>query len=640
MRYLETANAHGYFYPPRRERWIPVIRWDEVERQVYEDMVSVLVSRLHPDAQRIDGKGGDGGRDVQIVRGQDSQLTDAFELKSFTGRMTPGRRRQVEHSLERAATLDPARWSLIVPIDPTPAEDRWFRQLEGSYGFPIAWLGRTWMDEKMSAFPDIRRYFLEGANDEVVRLLRELHQEEASVTVVHDAVARLRTLRERLNEIDPHYRYELSTGPGAADVRPVDVVLSVSFSDIRIDVYPKYPGAVIDRPVTIKVEIIVGPDDSVVQNALDYGLEANIPSRLVGSVVVDAPSGLGGSFTGGEIDILSTSRRLEEAVTLSLEVLDVDRPLASCPIHLTEGTRGSKGSTFSGTDSSGWLQIQLTANPVAGQFRVQFRLAPKPALPSALVPLFRWLRALQPPHDLKIRWPSGLEMRSKVCTPSSIDEGIGTVVEALAYLQEASGIYWEMSPSLIGEEAQEILTAATLLRGESISLTWKSFNLNLNRWGPELEGLLNGRPQQVICEQNSWLELEGGTIPIGRIRTHVESARLANPEAVRLALYSGLVPSLRLVPGKQRQGPAGGGDSTTIEALARLGHRFIGTTVYLVNESAFATSRPSSRPLFHCHDGPVAEFGKPDKLSHISKMVLYTVHVVGPKCTDWLSLRW
>ena len=177
------------------------------------------------------------------------------------------------------------------------------------------------------------------------------------------------------------------------------------------------------------------------------------------------PSGLGGSFTGGEIDILSTSRVLGESVTLALEVMDVDRPLASCPVHLTEGTRGAKGSIFSGTDSSGWLQIRLTANAVAGQFEVQFRLDPRPALPSTLVPLFRWLKALQPPHDLKIRWPSGLEMRSKVRTPSPIDEGIGKVVESLAHLQEASGRYWEMSPSLIGEEGQEIVTARYPAKG-------------------------------------------------------------------------------------------------------------------------------------------------------------------------------
>jgi hypothetical protein len=90
------------------------IRWDEFEPQGYEDMVSVLLSRLHPDAQRIDGKGGDRGRDVQIVHGQDGQVTHAFELKSFTGRMTSARRKQVAGSLKRVAALGPARWTLVV----------------------------------------------------------------------------------------------------------------------------------------------------------------------------------------------------------------------------------------------------------------------------------------------------------------------------------------------------------------------------------------------------------------------------------------------------------------------------------------------------------------------------------------------
>ena len=40
--------------------------------------------------------------------GQDGQITDAFELESFTGRMNPGRRRPVERSLKRAAALGPA----------------------------------------------------------------------------------------------------------------------------------------------------------------------------------------------------------------------------------------------------------------------------------------------------------------------------------------------------------------------------------------------------------------------------------------------------------------------------------------------------------------------------------------------------
>ena len=33
------------------------VLWVEIDEDTYEDMVSVLISWLHPDAQRIDGKG-------------------------------------------------------------------------------------------------------------------------------------------------------------------------------------------------------------------------------------------------------------------------------------------------------------------------------------------------------------------------------------------------------------------------------------------------------------------------------------------------------------------------------------------------------------------------------------------------------
>ena len=525
------------------------IRWNDLDPQRYENMVSVLLSRLNPDAQRIDGKGGDGGRDVQIVSGENDQITEAFELKSFTGRMNNSRRKQVEHSLNRAAELGPARWSLVVPIDPTPGEERWFRQLGGGYCFPTIWLGKTWLDEKMSAYPDIRRYFLEGAKDEVYRLLLELREEQARVTDVLDVVGRSRTLHARLNEIDPHYRYELSTETTATNIRPTDVVLSVNFGDVRIDVYPKYSGAVKDRPITINVKLIVGPEDDLVQNALNYGLAITIPPRMISNVTVDAPLGLGGSFTGGVVDILSTSKSLDEPITLALDIVDGNRLVVSCPNRITERTRGLKGSILNGTDSSGWLETRLTVNPIAKEFRFEFKLAPRPVLPSTLIPLCRWLSALQPPHDLAIHWPNGLEMRSEIRTSSLTDEGPCKVVEALAYLQDTSRIYWEMRPSSIHEEGREIVTAATLLKGESIDLTWNSFKLNTKRWGPGLDELVNGRPQQITIEHDSWLELEGGTIPIGRIRTYIESARLADPIAVQRDLTSGLVPDLHLVPG-------------------------------------------------------------------------------------------
>ena len=86
------------------------VKWDELNPGLYEDMVAVLLSNIYPEAaERIDGSGGDGGRDVQLRNG--SEL-DGFELKSFTGRMTSGRRVQVKRSLQRAAPLGLRSWTL------------------------------------------------------------------------------------------------------------------------------------------------------------------------------------------------------------------------------------------------------------------------------------------------------------------------------------------------------------------------------------------------------------------------------------------------------------------------------------------------------------------------------------------------
>src|SRR5688572_14981808 len=97
------------------------VRWDDLSEtpSVYEDMVAVLLSRIYSTSQRVDGTGGDGGRDVYFGPPHDLSV---FELKSFTGRVDDSRRAQIKRSLERATLLNPTIWTLVVPIDPNPTE--------------------------------------------------------------------------------------------------------------------------------------------------------------------------------------------------------------------------------------------------------------------------------------------------------------------------------------------------------------------------------------------------------------------------------------------------------------------------------------------------------------------------------------
>ena len=527
------------------------IPWEDLGPQKFEEMVSVLLSRLHPNSQRIDGKGGDGGRDVQIVHADDGSIADAFELKSFTGRMVRGRRSQVKRSLKRAAALGPARWALVVPIDPTPAEWEWFLQLGRGYCFPLEWRGKTWLNEKMAAHPDIGSYFVEGAKDEVYRLLLELHQEQAILTRGPDAVPRLESLRERLNESDPYYRYELATVTGTANKWPSDVVFSVRQGDVRVDAYPKYRGAVKDRPISIRATVAVGPEDLSILEPLGYGLESTIPHRMISSVTVDLPSDLGGNFSGGEFNISPADTELDDPITLSLRVMAEDAVVASYPVQLKEQTSGPRGSVFTGTDSTGWLTMRLRIDVVDEDVEAEFQVIPHSGMPNTLIPLFQWLDAFRPARHLNIRWPEGFEAQSKISGPFWTEGSPVRFVEALAYLQARSGVYWDMPLSYTDEEASEIVTIATMMKGEIIDFRWNALNLNLDQLCTTVKELANGLPRPFMLEHEVFLQQEGGKVPIGRMRTILESARLVDLESFRQDLTADRLSPLavRLVPG-------------------------------------------------------------------------------------------
>ena len=261
------------------------VNWEQYEQTfLFEDMVAVLISRLHPNAERIDGAGGDGGRDLQL---RSPGRLDLFELKSFTGRLgarSPNRRRQVEDSLQTGAGLQPDSWTLVVPINFNEAELSWFDGLREKYQFDLDWKGRDWLDDQMSSLSDVRRYYLEGASDEVVRILKELNREEGSLTGgVQDALTRAQALRRRLNDIDPQYRLEILPGPieAALVAFPGAVMYQQEThpgaDSWTISVLAKYRDAVRDRPIQVKTNLVF---DETVQSQelrkqyldmMDYG---------------------------------------------------------------------------------------------------------------------------------------------------------------------------------------------------------------------------------------------------------------------------------------------------------------------------------------------------------------------------------
>jgi hypothetical protein len=83
------------------------IEWSRLATGTFEDMVACLLSHQNDKVRRIDGSGGDGGRDCQFEAADGLQV---YEMKGFPrGRVGQAQRRQVERSLARAARLLPVR---------------------------------------------------------------------------------------------------------------------------------------------------------------------------------------------------------------------------------------------------------------------------------------------------------------------------------------------------------------------------------------------------------------------------------------------------------------------------------------------------------------------------------------------------
>jgi hypothetical protein len=504
------------------------VRWEDLQRTpLYEDMVAVVLSRLHPGAERIDGVGGDGGRDVQL---RTPGRLDIFELKSFTGRLgarSPNRRRQVEESLQTAAGLQPDSWTLVVPIDHNTDELAWFDGLRHQYPFPLTWSGRTWLDDQMIKFPEVPRYYLEGAKDEVVDLLRELNAEQSALAGgVEDAVSRLSRLRSRLNEIDPQFRFELTPGtaevamsafPGAAmySQRPTET------GPISISVIPKYRDALRDRPIRINATFAF-PDTEIGHVAaekfrafIDYGDETVVSDEHVEGVDIDAPGGLGGQLGPGMLRFSPQESGFQ--IDARLRISDQNNAqIASLPVRVTRGRRGQRGVTVVGHDLTGIFHLSMRFDEVTQRVKLDLSVGSVSGqMPAALLAPLRLAHALRSPNLLTITM-DGVEAWTPTPVP---DLGLVSVeylefVEQLARVQLETNTPFSIPDEVTSEDVATLRRTVRLFDGDPIALDGESLQMWVNPDSPR-PWLESGNQGNIAVESVFTETFMNEEIPLG-----------------------------------------------------------------------------------------------------------------------------
>jgi CRP-like cAMP-binding protein len=506
------------------------VHWESPRvRAVYEDMVVVLVSILYPNAERLDGRGGDGGRDVQL-RHSDGRL-DLFELKSFTGRLSRqhGRRRQVEDSLRTAARHNPDSWTLVVPIDHTEDELAWFDGLRSQYPFPLIWRGRTWLDQQLASHPAIVRYYLEDGNGQAIRILRELREEQAELAGlaggIPDAMERLRVLRQRFDEVSPHYRLDVSMVGDA----------------ITVLMRPRYRGADRDHPVLINLgfsfpNTAAGQEAAErLRRAFDYGEQVVVEPDYVSDLHVDVPGQPTQSLGSGTVvfgpAVEDPPFRLDARAVIS----DPDgAPLGSLPLRFDRRQTGPQGGTLSGQDTTGLLHLSMQVEIADRMGRVQFELARPPGelLPSALLPALRVLQHLHAPNRLEVRVGTNVLMQPSPLPPAEpVSPAFLALVEDLERIQAVSSTVFAVPEQLSREDLAAIRRAARLVAGERVAVGTATATTTITLKDPQAfeKLLLDDTPMSFAFTEGEHIEtIAGVEVPLGPAIATLSSATVAD----------------------------------------------------------------------------------------------------------------
>lgn len=505
-----------------------MLLWHRLDPAQIERAVKLLIRRLHPSAQGIDGAGGDGGQDI---RWESPEGLVIFEVKSHTERLTTAQKRNIYKSLARAVTHQPVQWRLILPLDPSPSELAWLKRLcEEFSGVAIDWLGRDWLDAQFAEHTDLRR-FVEGVDSELLARAHEHGLEQAVLANgVHDLAARHGRLARLAEDMSPFWRVDVhSTAGGITNV----------FRE-------KYPGAALDDPISFTPHLTFPVDDPeaqrvrlAFQRSMDFGAPAHIPTRFVERIDVGASATTRQLFDldkpMGDLHFEPVEDRTGLPTLGRLERFDDSgRHLYGVDMMMTRRRRGIRGGSLFGTDAGGALKLevrfavgvdideadnsfQLTLEPITGK------------MPHAIVPALRLLAEGRDGDQLSFS-VGGAMLGVAPIPPDSIDPdlvGVLKLTAAIGDLQRHNGIAFAIPDDLDDGEIRDLINLATVLRGEKVRMRWNNLTAKVQPGKlPDVLRTVQDRGALFIKHEQFGQEIDGHELSIGPVQLYAPRIRL------------------------------------------------------------------------------------------------------------------
>jgi hypothetical protein len=500
------------------------IPWGRYSTDQVEDLIAALLLRRHRGAERMNGSGGDDGIDVLVPVGGGIHV---FEIKSYRELLKPAQRRAIEKSARTAAEKNPdmVAWTLVMPLDHTPAERRWMdKDLAAIAGVPVDWIGRTRLEVELAQHPDLVRSYAPGSVEHLAfDLLAEHDRQAVPPRTIGEAVQRAQRLGDHANAIDPFYAFDISIQPAAVTVtaRPKDQNApplhgSVSF---RAEPGSREAGA-IDDFMTYGLPLTVGAGNIAdVQISLPESMKDLLPDDLAAERLSLGPA----------------PNAAQARQSARLDAVDESgRVLGSLSVTFTEAFRGPRGGTYrAGLDRSGFLRLVMKVGTgTRGEFEVHSQYTGD-LLPSDLLPPLRFLDAARRAAGLRITMDgqtASARIPDAAARMPSVENMI-RIAEALERIQRAAGIAFPVPEHWSSADALNIAFYDELLHKGQAPYPSPGFTLPV-----PLEGvrrlLAQGPLPRVSAagQQNQTARLLGAELPLPAPFTfETQQLLVANP---------------------------------------------------------------------------------------------------------------
>ncbi|NJI58604.1 restriction endonuclease [Microbacterium oxydans] len=201
------------------------VNWERESGEKIEEFVAAYLLLKAGAGNQIRPAQGDQGVDVVIPTATGLQV---FQVKRFSSNLGPSEKRQIRESWERFVTdfvphNKVSSWSLVMPLEPTPPNVTWLKELTADAGFDTRWIGRAILDGWASDAPRLTDFYFGDGGMRWHELMAQALSAGRSVTseegdpLLGAVQERMRVLSASLDEVDPFYRYEIEVRSGSLD---------------------------------------------------------------------------------------------------------------------------------------------------------------------------------------------------------------------------------------------------------------------------------------------------------------------------------------------------------------------------------------------------------------------------------------